>query len=161
MLPWNGNCTVKKRSFYLTMYVPDLLEKICMLRYKPANTSMDHTTKLGSMEGHALWTKTNIVDLWENSYLSHTRPYVCFFVSMVSQSMNNLTEEHPNAVYQILCYLKMTPSRGLHFKWTTKRGIDIFIDADWASSITDRRFTSQYCTYVWRNLVNWQRNNQL
>ncbi|KAK3023749.1 LOW QUALITY PROTEIN: hypothetical protein RJ639_044458 [Escallonia herrerae] len=33
-------------------------------------------------------------------------------------------------------------------------------ESDWAGSITDRRSTSGYCTYVWGNLVTWRSKKQ-
>ena len=36
----------------------------------------------------------------------------------------------------------------------------MFSDADWAGSITDRRSTSGYCSYVWGNLVTWRSKKQ-
>ena len=27
--------------------------------------------------------------------------------------------------------------------------IEIFLDVDWAGSITDKRSSSDYCTYIW------------
>lgn len=47
-------------------------------------------------------------------YLSHTRPDIGFPVSVVSQYMNNPTEEHMEAVTRILRYLKMTPGKVLY-----------------------------------------------
>ena len=43
----------------------------------------------------------------------------------------------------------------LTFKKTIQRGIEVYIDANWAGSIIDRKSTSGYCTYVWGNLVTW------
>lgn len=86
-------------------------------------------------------------------YLSHTRPDISFAVSTVSQFMNSPTEEHMDVVYRIIRYLKMTPGQGLFFQKTTNREIEIFTDADWAGSVTDRRSTSGYCTFVWGNLI--------
>ncbi|EXB74504.1 Copia protein [Morus notabilis] len=37
-----------------------------------------------------------------------------------------------------------------------EKTIEVYTDADWASSITDRRSTSGYCTFVWGNLVTWR-----
>lgn len=34
------------------------------------------------------------------------------------------------------------------------------IEADWACSVTDRRSTSGYCTFVWGNLVTWRSKKQ-
>ena len=58
-------------------------------------------------------------------YLSHTRPDISFSVRVVSQFMHDPMEEHLEAVYQILRYLKKNPSRGLMFK---KGGGDLTIE---------------------------------
>ena len=71
-------------------------------------------------------------------YLSHTRPDIAFSVSVVSQFMHSPYEEHLEAVHRILRYLKATPGKGLFFKKTDQRRIEVFTDADWAGSVTDR-----------------------
>ncbi|RVW61368.1 Retrovirus-related Pol polyprotein from transposon TNT 1-94 [Vitis vinifera] len=80
-----------------------------------------------------------------------------FLVSAVSQFMHSPTEEHMEAVYRILRYLKMTPGKGLFFKKTENRDTEVYSDADWAGNIIDRRSTSGYCSFVWGNLVTWRR----
>ncbi|WKA07311.1 hypothetical protein VitviT2T_025154 [Vitis vinifera] len=70
--------------------------------------------------------------------------------------MNNPTEKHMTTVIRILRYLKMTLGKGLFFQRATKKEIEIFSDADWAGSVTDRRSTSGYCSFVWGNLVTWR-----
>lgn len=42
-------------------------------------------------------------------YLPHTRPDIIFLVSVVSQFMHSLYEEHLKVVYRILRYLKTNP----------------------------------------------------
>ena len=74
--------------------------------------------------------------------------------------MNNPTEEHMIAVNRILRYLKMTPGKGLFFKKIAKKDIELFSDVDQAGSLTDRRSTSGYCTFVWGNLVIWRSKKQ-
>ena len=49
-------------------------------------------------------------------YISHTRLDIAFAVSVVSQFMQDPYEEHLEAVYYILKYLKMTPEKGLYFR---------------------------------------------
>ena len=56
-------------------------------------------------------------------YLSHTRPDIAYSVSVVSQHMNNPSEDHLEAVNRILRYLKMTPGYGLLFKKYGKRDV--------------------------------------
>ncbi|XP_031272244.1 uncharacterized protein LOC116130655 [Pistacia vera] len=75
---------------------------------------------------------------------------------MVSQFMHSPGQEHFNAVYRILTYLKGTPGRGLLFKNPGHLQVEAYIDADWAGNVVDRRSTFGYCTFVGGNLVTWQ-----
>ena len=93
-------------------------------------------------------------------YLSHTRPDIAFAVSIVSQFMHSPYEVHLEAVYRILRYLKSTPGKGLFFKKSEQKTIEAYTDVDWAGSVTDRRSTSGYCTYIWGNLVTWRSKKQ-
>ncbi|RVW20455.1 Retrovirus-related Pol polyprotein from transposon RE1 [Vitis vinifera] len=142
-------------------YVLDLLNETGMLGCKPAETPMDTTVKLEESDGSAPVDKGRYQRLvGKLIYLSHTRPDIGFSVSVVSQFMNNPTEKHMTAVIRILRYLKMTSGKGLFFQRTTKKEIEIFSDADWAGSVTDRRSTSGYCSFVWGNLVTWRSKKQ-
>ncbi|WKA11938.1 hypothetical protein VitviT2T_029385 [Vitis vinifera] len=142
-------------------YVLDLLNETGMLGCKLAETPMDTTVKLEESDGSAPVDKGRYQRLvGKLIYLSHTRPDIGFSVSVVSQFMNNPTEKHMTAVIRILRYLKMTPGKGLFFQRTTKKEIEIFSDADWAGSVTDRRSTSGYCSFVWGNLVTWRSKKQ-
>ncbi|RVW54511.1 Retrovirus-related Pol polyprotein from transposon TNT 1-94 [Vitis vinifera] len=142
-------------------YILDLLNETGMLGCKPAETPMDTTVKLEESDGSAPVDKGRYQRLvGKLIYLSHTRPDIGFSVSVVSQFMNNPTEKHMTVVIRILRYLKMTPGKGLFFQRTTKKEIEIFSDADWAGSVTDRRSTSGYCSFVWGNLVTWRSKKQ-
>jgi len=126
-------------------YILDLLKETGMSGCRPADTPMDPNVKL--------WEKGSVpVDTGRYQrlvgkliYLSHTRPDIAFSVSVVSQFMHFPFEEHLEAVYRILRYLKGNPGKGLFFK-TSERNVSIFTDADWAGSVKDRRSTSGYCT---------------
>jgi len=142
-------------------YILDLLKETGMMGCRPANTPIDPNQKLQS-EG-----KGDLVDTTRYQrlvgrliYLSHTRPDITFAVSLVSEFMQSPHEEHLEAVHRILSYLKSTPGRGLFFKKTGQQAIEVFTDADWAGSITDRKSTSGYCTFVWGNLVTWRSKKQ-
>ncbi|XP_039166828.1 uncharacterized mitochondrial protein AtMg00810-like [Eucalyptus grandis] len=74
--------------------------------------------------------------------------------------MNRPTEKHLQAVFRILQYLKRSPGRGLYFKKTEKRNMEIFTDADWVGSLMDQRSTTGYCTFVWGNMVTWRSKKQ-
>ena len=142
-------------------YVLDLLKETGMLGCKPADTLMDTNVKLDSKKASKLIDKGRFQRLvGKLIYLSHTRPDISFAVSYVSQFMHAPTEEHMNAVTQVLRYLKGSPGRGLFFKKTLNRSIEAYTDADWAGSVTDRRSTSGYCSFVWGNLVTWRSKKQ-
>jgi len=93
-------------------------------------------------------------------YLTHTRPDISFAVSRVSQFLNNPSKDHMEAVTRILRFLKKDPGKGLLFKKTANRLVEIYTDADWAGSTSDRKSTSGYCSYVWGNLVTWRSKKQ-
>ncbi|RVW90647.1 Retrovirus-related Pol polyprotein from transposon RE1 [Vitis vinifera] len=113
-------------------YILNLLKETGMLGCKPIDTPMDSQKKLD----------------------------IGFAVSAVSQFMHSPTEEHMEAVYRILRYLKMTPGKGLFFRKTENRDTEVYSDADWAGNIIDRRSTSGYYSFVWGNLVTWRSKKQ-
>ena len=79
---------------------------------------------------------------------------------MASQFMHDPYKEHLDAVIRILRYLKGSPGKGLFFEKGESREVEAYTDADWASSVVDRRSTSGYCTYIWGNLVTWRSKKQ-
>ncbi|KAH9783514.1 hypothetical protein KPL71_009336 [Citrus sinensis] len=142
-------------------YVLDLLMETGMLGCKPADTPMDSSKKFGTESESVPVDRGRYQRLVGRLiYLSHTRLDIGFVVSSVSQFMNNPREEHMEAVYRILRYLKLTPGKGLMFRKNNKREIDIYTYADHAWNIMDRCSTSGYCSYVWGNLVTWRSKKQ-
>jgi len=135
-------------------YVLDLLQETGMSGCRPADTPMDPNSKLWEKGDTPVDTGRYQRLVGKLVYLAHTRPDIAFPVSVVSQFMHAPYEEHLDAVYRILRYLKAAPRKGLLFGKTNDRNVAIFTD-DWAGSITDRKSTSGYCTYVWGNLVTW------
>ncbi|RVW45693.1 Retrovirus-related Pol polyprotein from transposon RE1 [Vitis vinifera] len=132
-----------------------------MLGCKPIDTPMDSQKKLGIEKESTPVDRGRYQRLVGRLiYLSHTRPDIGFAVSAVSQFMHSPTEEHMEAVYRILRYLKMTPGKGLFFRKTENRDTEVYPDADWAGNIINRRSTSGYCSFVWGNLVTWRSKKQ-
>lgn len=110
-----------------------------MLGSKPADTPMDLTVKRGFDISDKKVDKERYQKLvGKLIYLAHTRLDIGFAVSTMSQFMNQPTEKHMTAVYWILRYLKMTLGQGLFFQKTEKMDIEIFTDADWAGSETNK-----------------------
>ncbi|RVW25298.1 Retrovirus-related Pol polyprotein from transposon RE1 [Vitis vinifera] len=140
-------------------YVLDLLTETGMLGCKPSDTPIkarkktENDRKLMDRERYQRLVGRLI-------YFSHTRPDTAFAVSVVSQYMHSPKESHLEAVYKILRYLKGSPGRGLFFKKSDSKKVEIYTDADWAGSTDDIRSTTGYCTYVWGNLVTWKSKKQ-
>ena len=131
-------------------YVLDLLKETGMLGCKPADTPMDSTKKIETEKDSAPVDRGRYQRLVGYLiYLSHTRPNIGFFVSVVSQFMNNPIQEHMEAVNIILKYLNMTRGKGLLYKKNDTKDVEVFLDADWAGDVSDRRSTSRYCSYAW------------
>ena len=54
----------------------------------------------------------------------------------------------------------MAHGRGLVFSKNGHLNVEGYTDADWVGSITDRRSTSRYFTFVGGNLVTWRSRKQ-
>ena len=76
-----------------------------------------------------------------------------FNVSVVSQFIHAPFIEHLDEVRRILRYLKSCLGKGLFFKMTNNKRVEVYTDADYAGSATHRKSTSGYYTFVWGNLV--------
>lgn len=155
--------TRSKEGIFVTQrkYTFDLLKKTGLLGCKAAETP----TKLNLKLQHARIEDVVNIDQFQRLvgrliYLSHTRPDIAFAVSRVSQFMHSPRQEHFEPAYRILRYLKGTPGKGLIFKKQGHLQVEVYTDADWAGSITDRKCTSGYCTFVGGNLVTWQSKKQ-
>ncbi|KAE8692810.1 Lysyl-tRNA synthetase 1 isoform 1 [Hibiscus syriacus] len=135
-------------------YVLDLLKDTGILGYRPVETPMEFNLKLGTDElGEEVNRGRYQRLVGKLIYLFHTRTDIAFNVSFINQYMHNPREKHLEVVNRVLRYLKGTPGKGLHFKKTNSRYVDIYTDADWACSVNDRRSTNGYCSYVWEG---WQ-----
>jgi hypothetical protein len=93
-------------------------------------------------------------------YLSHTRPDIAYAISVVSQFMHRLSEDHMDVVTRILRYLKSSPGKGLMFLKNNQLNVDGYTNTDWAGNVSDRKSTSGYFTFVRGNLVTWRTKKQ-
>ncbi|RVW78877.1 Retrovirus-related Pol polyprotein from transposon RE1 [Vitis vinifera] len=142
-------------------YILDILKETGMLGCKPIDTPMDSQKKLGIEKESKPVDRGRYQRLVGRLiYLSHNSARYWLAVSAVSQFMHSPTEEHMEAVYRILRYLKMTPGKGLFFRKTENRDTEVYSDADWAGNIIDRRSHFRILSFVWGNLVTLESKKQ-
>lgn len=85
-----------------------------MLECKLTDTLMQFSSKLGDSNNKAPVNNSRHQRLVRKLiYLSHTKPDISFTVSVVSQFLNKLSDEHMETIYRILRYIKMAPSQEL------------------------------------------------
>ncbi|CAL8175713.1 unnamed protein product [Prunus armeniaca] len=144
-----------------TKYVLDLLTETGMLACKPADSPIEQNHRLGEQTDDTRVDRGRYQRLvGKLIYLAHTRPDIAYAVSVVSQFMHEPCEVHMQAVERILRYLKSAPGKGLLFSKHDNFAIEAYTDADWAGSVSDRRSTTGYCTFVGGNLVTWRSKKQ-
>ncbi|KAK6119789.1 hypothetical protein DH2020_046458 [Rehmannia glutinosa] len=93
-------------------------------------------------------------------YLALTRPDISFVVNKLSQFLHTPTINHWIVVKHLLRYLKGTHNLGLEFKPSQRLLIEGFSDADWASSLDDRKSTGGHCIFFGGNLLTWASKKQ-
>ncbi|BBN70448.1 hypothetical protein Prudu_1477S000700 [Prunus dulcis] len=130
-----------KHGIFLSQrkYILDLLAETGMLDCKPIDTPSKQNHKLGLNPDQVPTDKK---------------------LSVVSQFMHSPSEDYMGAMMRILRYLKVTPRKGLMFCKYGHTDVEGYTDADWAGSVTDRRSTSRYFTFVGGNLVTWRSKKQ-
>ncbi|XP_058217335.1 uncharacterized mitochondrial protein AtMg00810-like [Rhododendron vialii] len=118
-------------------YVLDILEETGLLGAKPVETPLDPNVKLCVDQGEEFPHPDQYRRLvGKLNYLTNTRPDISFAVSMAH------------------------PGRGLFYRSNGPLRVEVFTDADWAGSPSDRRSTIGYCTFVGGNLVTWKSKKQ-
>ncbi|KAA3481549.1 Retrovirus-related Pol polyprotein from transposon TNT 1-94 [Gossypium australe] len=133
-------------------YASELLEQANTLNTKPMNTPMVSSPTLTSLVGSSLSDGSL-------QYLYSIRPDLSFAINKVSQYMHKPHDVDWTTVKRILQYDKGTIDYGLLFQ-ASSMSLTSFSDADWASSVEDRKATSGFCAYLGDNLVGWMSSKQ-
>ena len=93
-------------------------------------------------------------------YLSHTRPDITYAVNKLSQFLHVPTIAHWVACKRILPYIKGTLHHCISYKPTSVLSLDGFSNADWATSLDDRKSMSGLCLFLGENLITWSFKKQ-
>ncbi|KAL5831968.1 hypothetical protein ACOSQ4_017322 [Xanthoceras sorbifolium] len=130
-----------------TKYTTDLLAKTNMLTNNPCSTPIAAGTRLSFVIGTL-------------QYLIHTRLDISFIVNERIQFLVAPTVVHWQTCKRILRYLKGITTYGIVFKPSYSLHFKVFCDADWASSIDDRKSTTGCCVFLGGNLITWSSKKQ-
>jgi len=138
-------------------YVLDLLSETGMLACKPVETPIQINHRLRILPDQIPtdigWYQRLMGKL---IYLTHTRPDITYVVGIVSQFMHAPSEEHMDAVYRILRYLKGASGKGLLYSKNGVSNIEGYTNVDWTGDQTTKKSTSGYLTFVEGNLITWR-----
>ena len=93
-------------------------------------------------------------------YLVITRPDITHVVNRACQAMHNPTNEDRRRVKHLLRYLKGTIVSNSLYHPNSDSSLELFSDADWASSPNDQRSTGGYLIYLGENLISWSTRKQ-
>ncbi|XP_016751575.1 secreted RxLR effector protein 161-like [Gossypium hirsutum] len=107
------------------------------------------TCRLRFVDGHLYRSMVGMLQ-----YFCITRPNLSFCVNKLSQFINSPSEMHWKAVKRVLRYLIGTMEHGLCFSKGQFK-LECYCDADWASSLEDRRSTTGYVVYLGPNRIAW------
>ncbi|KAL6333419.1 hypothetical protein AAG906_028604 [Vitis piasezkii] len=126
-------------------YTVDLLTRTNMHSTKPIPTPMSATLKLHATSDPVFSDPT----LYRNPI------DIAFSVNKLSQYLQQPTELHWTVCKRVLRYLNGTFHHGLHFTSVSSLHLQVYTDANWASSINDCHSTISYCVFLGTNLLTW------
>lgn len=138
-------------EFYLlqVLYITDILDRHDLLDCNPVPTPMLCNTKLSKSSDVLLDNPT----IYRNAigalqYLTLTRPDIAYSINKLSQFLHSPIDLHWQACKHLLKYLKGTTNLALRFSSISSYFFTGFSDADWASSIDDRRSMGGHCVFL-------------
>ncbi|PNX83327.1 hypothetical protein L195_g039368 [Trifolium pratense] len=136
-----------------TRYINDLLKKFNMEKSSACPTPMI-TGRQYTFEGEKMADPTVYRQaIGALQYLTNTRPDIAFSVKKLSQYMSSPTTDHWQGIKRILRYLQGTKNYCLHIKPSTVLDIIGFSDADWSTSIDDRKSIGGRCVFLVDNCI--------
>eukprot|EP00253_Pinus_taeda_P028936 PITA_28936 len=143
-------------------YVVKILERFGMVDCKPVTTPMvlDFKKLSGSAAGPASRNATEYRQLvGALMFLVNSRPNICFAVNTLSQHMVEPHHIHWIGAKNLLRYLRGTIKYGLRYTVGDVR-LTRYTDADWASSVVNRKSTYGCCFSLGSTSISWMSRKQ-
>ncbi|KAF3658080.1 hypothetical protein FXO37_14598 [Capsicum annuum] len=129
--------------------------------YNVASTLMNINEKLCRDDGAEIANATYFRSLVGGlNYLPHTRPYIAFFVGIISRFMHNPSKLHLGAAKRILRYIAETSERGIWCSKVTNFTLNGLTDSDYAGNIDDRKSTFNFLFDLESEIISWRSKKQ-
>ena len=93
-------------------------------------------------------------------YLTVTSLDLTYVVHVLSQFMQSPREEHLDAAYRVVRYLKKGPGQGIVLKADNDLQLYCYSDSDWASCPLTRRSISGCCVKLGTSPISWRCKKQ-
>lgn len=136
-------------------YVDDLLFKLEMSNVKSTLSSCVNGKHLSLNSGTSLDDiRLYISTIGALQYLTHTRPDIAYIISHMSSVLCAPTDQHWQAVKQVLWYISGTKHFGSLFRLSQNLDVVAYSNDDWASNVDDQCSIVAYCIFVGNNLVS-------
>jgi len=143
-------------------YAPEVLQRFGMDRSNSVHNPIVRGCKLVKDEGGVKVDKTHFKQMVGSlMYLTATRSYMMFAVSLISRYMENPTELHLQVAKRVLRYLKGTLDFGIFYKKGGNNELVAFTNSDYAGDLRDRKSTSGYVFLLSSGTISWQSKKQL
>ncbi|KAL5751678.1 hypothetical protein ACOSQ2_022185 [Xanthoceras sorbifolium] len=142
-------------------YATDLLSKTNMLHSTACSTPVVIGNKLSLHDGDLFADPSlyrNTIDALQ--YLTLSRPDLSYIVNNLSQFLVAPSQLYWQVCKRVLRYTKGTVDFRLWFTPTPRLQLEGYVDADWASSVDDRRSTNGYYIFLGNNLLTWSFKKQ-
>lgn len=136
-------------------YVKQLLKRFNCENLVPVKTPYDQSMQLKKNHGESVSQEQYARILGSVMYLTNcTRPDIAY-VSRLSRYTHNLSNEHWNALYRLLEYLKGTINHCLHYS-NFPSVLEGYCDANWVSDNNEVSTTSGYIFTLGGGAVTWK-----
>ncbi|WVZ22980.1 hypothetical protein V8G54_001524 [Vigna mungo] len=143
-----------------TKYIKDILKKFNMETISVCPTLMvagrQFTIERKPMNNATLYRQT----IGTLQYLTNIRSDIALAVNKLSEYMSIPTMDHWQGIKRIIRYLQGTMNLCLHIKHSNNLDIMGYFDADWATSIDDRKFMAGQCVFIRETLISWSSRKQ-
>ncbi|KAI3665096.1 hypothetical protein L6452_43714 [Arctium lappa] len=93
-------------------------------------------------------------------YLQATRPDIAYSVNNLSQFVSDPRQNHMNAVFRILRYLKATPGQGILLQKEGGTNLVAYSDSDWLGCPLTRRSRTGYLVLLGGAPISWKTKKQ-